>query len=333
MPLSTLQFNKIALEYENRQKMMRERLAKREDLIYEKVPVLKTIRHQIIGELTNIALCKMRKSETDEHTERLAFLRAEEEKLLSENAIDKRYFELEYVCPLCKDTGFVDDGKCSCFRQMEYRLLYDSSNLKYKIKDESFDNFSFAYYVSEETPRLLINAKRAYSVAREFSDNIINDKDGDVKNLFIYGSIGSGKTYLSHCIANELLKNGKELIYFSSIQLFNVISECTFDKEKSTMYSINDIYDVRVLIIDDLGTENTNDFVKSALFGCINERLIRGNSTIISANYSIKDIALRYDDRISSRIFGSYELLELFCPDIRVANRNNQKMKGGNEDE
>lgn len=333
MPLSTLQFNKITLEYENRQRRMREKLLNRENMIYERVPRLKTVRSEIIGELTNIALCKMRKKDIKEHTDKLYALRAEEDKLLRENSIDKKSFELDYICRLCKDTGFIDGKKCSCFKQMEYRLLYDSSNLKYKINDENFDNFSFDYYISEDRPNLLTNAKKAYNLAKRFSDNIINDRYDDVKNLFIYGSIGSGKTYLSHCIANELLKNGKELIYFSSIQLFNVISECTFDKEKSTMYSINDIYDVNVLIIDDLGTENTNDFVKSSLFGCINERLIRGKSTVISANYNIKEIAVRYDDRISSRIFGSYELLELFCPDIRVVGRNNQKMKGGNKDE
>ena len=205
MPISTLQFNKITLEYENRQKRMKEQLINRENMIYERVPRLKTVRSEIIGELTDIALCKMRKKSIKEHTDKLHALRAEEERLLRENSIDKKSFELDYVCRLCRDTGFIDGSKCSCFKQMEYRLLYDSSNLKYKINDENFDNFSFDYYISKDRPELLANAKKAYNSAKRFSDNVINDRYDDVKNLFIYGSIGSGKTYLSHCIANGLL--------------------------------------------------------------------------------------------------------------------------------
>ena len=76
------------------------------------------------------------------------------------------------------------------------------------------------------------------------------------------------------------------------------------------------ILDCDLLIIDDLGTELNNSFTSSQLFYCINERLLRKKSTIISTNLSMTMLRDTYSDRISSRIISQYSIIPLYGDDI-----------------
>ena len=80
----------------------------------------------------------------------------------------------------------------------------------------------------------------------------------------------------------------------------------------------NDIYQFDLLIIDDLGTELTNQFVASQLFSLLNERHMSKKATIISTNLSLEELRNRYSDRIFSRITSHYEICKLTGPDIRI---------------
>ena len=71
-------------------------------------------------------------------------------------------------------------------------------------------------------------------------------------------------------------------------------------------------------IIDDLGAELANSFTASRLFLCLNERMLRQKSTLISTNLSIDQLADVYSERICSRIFSSYTMIKLFGDDIRL---------------
>ena len=110
------------------------------------------------------------------------------------------------------------------------------------------------------------------------------------------------------------------MIYLSSNDLFDVFSKNKFhhdtEEEMKDMYQY--ILDCDLLIIDDLGTELNNTFVSSQLFYCINERLLRKKSTIISTNLSMTMLRDTYSDRISSRIISQYSIIPLYGDDIRT---------------
>jgi DNA replication protein DnaC len=77
------------------------------------------------------------------------------------------------------------------------------------------------------------------------------------------------------------------------------------------------------LVIDDLGTELSNAFTTSQLFLCVNERLLRGRSTIISTNLGLNQIVDVYSERTFSRICDAYTLIHLFSRvDIRIQKRH-----------
>jgi len=77
----------------------------------------------------------------------------------------------------------------------------------------------------------------------------------------------------------------------------------------------------RQIIIDDLGTETATAVTLSHFFTCLNERLLRQKSVIISTNLSLEDCRNRYQDRIFSRIASNFEFCKLTGPDIRMCKK------------
>ena len=139
------------------------------------------------------------------------------------------------------------------------------------------------------------------------------------QNLFFYGSVGVGKTYLSTCIAREIMDREFSVLYFSAPQLFSALSQSKFDRADVDAKNMNDyIFNCDLLIIDDLGSEYTNAFIAAQFFSCINERLLHRKSTIISTNLSLESIADLYTERSFSRITSSYTLLKIIGDDIRI---------------
>ena len=132
-----------------------------------------------------------------------------------------------------------------------------------------------------------------------------------------------GKTFMSNCIANELLKNGKTVLYQTAPVMLDSIIDYRFGKNNEFNY--NDLLNVDLLIIDDLGTENLNNIKLSELFNILNTRLLNQNhhitKTIISTNLSLNNLFKTYDERIFSRLVGYYNICRFFGEDLRYLNK------------
>ena len=131
-----------------------------------------------------------------------------------------------------------------------------------------------------------------------------------------------GKTFLSNCIANEILKKGKTVLYQTAPVLLENIIDFKLNKQKNFTENINkSVLETDLLIIDDLGTETLNSMKLSELFTIINTRILNLNNkvtkTIISTNLNIKEIFNKYEERIGSRIAGYYDIYFFFGDDIR----------------
>ena len=130
-----------------------------------------------------------------------------------------------------------------------------------------------------------------------------------------------GKTFLTNCIAKELLDTSHTVVYLTSLKLFDILETYKFDRDMSQTEkdaSISYILDSDLLIIDDLGTELNNSFTSSQLYHCIDSRLNQRKSTIISTNLSFDDLRETYSERIFSRLTSNYTLLKLTGDDIRL---------------
>ena len=129
-----------------------------------------------------------------------------------------------------------------------------------------------------------------------------------------------GKTFLSSCIANELLKQGKTVLYQTASVMLDAIIDYRFGKSTSSKDIYEHLLNVDLLIIDDLGTEGTNQMKLVELFNILNSRLLNSKKvtkTIISTNLSLQALFENYDERIVSRLVGNYDICYFFGEDIR----------------
>ena len=326
MPLKNYQYNKILREYDRRRLDCRHILEERKKAVYAEIPELNAIDNDIIEGSVKSGRAALLGDETllSSLKERNRLLSGKKAQLLKEHGYPSDYLMPFYICPDCKDTGYISDNeKCHCFRQAIVDLIYEQSNVKTAIETENFDTFTYDYYSDEpidgdsgNTP--LQCMKRNMQSVRSFIDNF----DDNFDNILLYGNTGVGKTFLSNCIAAELLKSGHTVIYLTAFQLFDILENCKFHKDEDNIEESNNkfsyILDCDLLIIDDLGTEVNNTFVSSQFYLCINERFLRRHATIISTNLSLKQIHDNYSERTYSRILSNYKLLKMTGEDIRI---------------
>lgn len=324
MALTNEQYKAIIRGYEKTRDENRKITETRRELVYERIPEYR----ELDSSVGSIALAKTKAmlegddSALQEFSASLDKIIKRKQLLLKEHGFSPDYLEPVYTCPLCQDTGYTytDDGhkeKCSCFITKETAILYEQSNIREMIAKENFSTLSYEYYNGED----LLRFEKAVQICKNFTNTFTKD----YQNLFLYGTVGTGKSFLSGCIANELLSQGYSVIYFSSAGLFETLARYSFDtKSKETLYNFcKDLYNCDLVIIDDLGTEVTNSFVTSQFFACLNERHLRRKASIISTNLSLEELRDRYSDRIFSRITSNYTLCKLTGPDIRMYKKRN----------
>ncbi len=320
MALNNSQYDAIMRDYQRLQSQHRHEQDDRIQEAYGRFPRLSEIHALIASE--SVACGKALLNGDNQALDRLKLhiqkLGMERASILQKGGYPADYLELTYTCPYCHDTGYIDNQKCQCFKKAEIDLLYTQSNLQDILEEENFSTFSYDYYSDDIRDASGKSSLERIHRVTEICHRFIREFDQTFSNLFFYGDTGVGKTFLSHCIAKELLDTTHSVIYFSAQELFQNFADKRFNRNGETTDSTEHIYDCDLLIIDDLGTELTNAFVNSELFSCINERLINQKSTIISTNLPLESFASVYSERIFSRISNGYTMLKLFGKDIRV---------------
>ena len=325
MPLSNTQYDEIIRTYDARQLRNKREQEKKLRYAYQKIPRLREIDDAIAS--CSVAQAKKMLGgdalALSDLKAQIANYRAEKQELLTRYDFPDDYFEPSYTCRDCKDTGFIDGKRCHCFRQAAIDLIYAQSNLKEILIKENFSSFSFEYYSDTQVNPAtgltsLETAKDAVAKCKDF----IRHFDDEFSNLYFYGDTGIGKTFLSNCVAKELMDSGHSVIYFTAFQLFDILSKGVFEKDEDAVAAHRNIFTCDLLIIDDLGTELANSFTTSQLFLCLNERILRKKSTVISTNLGMTQLADIYSERILSRISSYYTLIKLFGDDIRILKRN-----------
>ena len=137
-------------------------------------------------------------------------------------------------------------------------------------------------------------------------------------NLLFSGDTGLGKTFLSACIARTVADRGYSVVYESAGHLFAKMEQAKFDGDEEAREEIKKYGACDLLIIDDLGTEMPGQFVTSALYNLVNDRLLDGKPMIISTNLNTDDMGKRYSPQIASRLRGSFLRVAFLGEDIRV---------------
>ena len=332
MPLQNFQYDTIMREYSRKQAENRRLLEEHRQEAYDRIPRLR----EIDSEVASLSAAKARSmiSGLDRSLEDLkaaiSLLAQEREALLALNGYPSDYLEMHYTCSHCQDTGYINNQRCHCLKQASIDLVYTQSNLRNILQTENFSYFSFAYYpdskdmIDPETQYTPLEA--AHNAVAQCQNFIRSfEKPDDFQNLLIFGNTGIGKTFLSNCVAKELLDQGHSVIYFSAHQLFELLTDQQFGRTSDfSAADYRNIFDCDLLIIDDLGTEAINSMTTSQFFVCLNERILNQKSTLISTNLELTELATYYSERIFSRIFNNFTVLHLFGNDIRIQKKLNE---------
>jgi DNA replication protein DnaC len=170
-----------------------------------------------------------------------------------------------------------------------------------------------------ESPRK--NMEKTLSKAMNFIRNFSTINE----NILFYGSSGTGKTFLTHCIAKELLDKGNFVVYRTADELIQNLKAIRFENN-TTLEDL--LIDCDLLVIDDLGTEQINDFSKMELFNLLNKRILKQKKMLVSTNYSLKELMGLYSERITSRLFGNFNICKFYGEDIRVTKNLNSIKQG-----
>ncbi len=334
MPANDLE--RLLTEYEEKRRKAETNLNQRKQKLYEKYPRLEEIEEKInkisINKAKSILVDGFSKSINDQYDKAVITLKKEKANIMKKANIDDSFFKPKYECEKCCDRGYIfyQDKKsemCSCLKQRLIDISYNKSNLS-NIKIENFENFDitkFSDKVDVEKYNINISPRENIQMIKEASEIFIqNFKNPSTKNLLFTGKTGLGKTYMTNCIANEVLNMGYTVLYQTAPVLLETIIDDKFNKYKSerTNNFYEQVLGVNLLIIDDLGVECLNSMKLSELYTIINSRSLNLNNTvtktIISTNLSIEEIFNLYEERIGSRIAGFYDIYYFFGEDLRL---------------
>lgn len=310
----------------------------RKELVYGKVPEIKKIDHDIKELGISFSRDAIRQK-TDSYSvpvfeNELDRLLEKKKKLLLSNGFPEDYLNIVYSCPNCNDTGFVIDSEgkpgvipCHCYRQLLVERLYDVSNLN-SDGETGFEFFNECYYQDTPNEDNISPRSQALRVREKCLDFVNRFEEKDCPNLYFSGPTGVGKTFLSKCIALEILKKGHTVLYLPAPAMFDIIyrSKYQFDSsQEQNNNAYNYILNAELLIIDDLGTESPSAAKYTELLTLLNYRNAKNTNlpckTILSTNIEPEDLHKIYSERVESRILGEFDILCLIGDDIRIIKR------------
>ena len=289
--------------------------------ILDKEPRLKEIEQQFmqLGGLLGITALSG-------NSERLEALQTKFNALVKEQERLKAKVELkdyEPFCSVCSDTGYVGSSLCKCVLKRAKELSFAGLSASMPIAESGFENFSLDYYNGENKTAM----EKIFEFAKEYAQNINKNS----KSLLFFGQTGLGKTHLSLAIASAALEKGLGVVYSPIQNLIQKLEKEHFSYNSDTPI-LDDVLECDLLILDDLGTEFSTAYSQALIYNIINSRILTSKPTIISTNLDVEEIALKYNNRVASRLIGSYDIKKFCGSDVRQQKKIQEFKRGRNND-
>lgn len=219
---------------------------------------------------------------------------------------------------------FSDDGEkivsclCKCQAEAENRRkeqekyqqemmrlqrMRDASLMDSKYRDARFSNYQVNSH-NQKAYRLAVNYSKRFD--RMFSEN---------QGLIFHGPVGTGKSFTSACIANELLDSSTSVIMTSFVKILQNIQ-----KQDEAEY-IAMLNSAKLLILDDLGTERNTDYALEKVYNIIDSRSRVSKPMVLTTNLSLDEMMdatdIRYK-RIYDRILETCYPVEIAGDSFRM---------------
>lgn len=297
---------------ENRQHLME---------AYEKVPRIREIDLQLRRTMVQAAQAAFQKG-TDGR-ELLEQARLENLELQQERALlvfenfEEGYLDETPICEICGGNGYMGSTMCECLAELCRQEQKKDVSILSGSK-ESFSQFRLDYYSDYvdakfgASPRMIM--EKNFTTCRRYALTFTTNSG----NLLFNGGTGLGKTFLSACIARAVADRGYSVVYETAGKLFAKLEKAKFGGSEEAKQEAEKYNSCDLLIIDDLGTEMSGQFVTAALYSLLNDRLLENKPMIISTNLNVEEASRRYSAQIASRLYGNFTRLTFVGDDIRI---------------
>lgn len=305
---------------------------RRENEVYCRLPRVESIDRELRGTAAKIVLAAFEQDGDPEkallelQNSNLA-LQRERAELLVGGGWPFDYLDGGPACTQCQDSGYLRDGTpCKCLSAYYTREQNRGLSKLLDLGNQSFATFSLDWYspkVWEEYGRSPLDNMR---MVREICGVYARNFGPHSGNLLFTGAPGLGKTFLSACIAREVSERGFSVVYDTAGHVFQQFESAKFGREnpyeEDPDREINRYLNCDLLIMDDLGTEMMTNFIQSAFYRIVNDRLLSRRKTVLSTNLTVDELGQRYGGAVGSRVQGEYEMLRFFGEDIRILKRD-----------
>ena len=243
-------------------------------------------------------------------------LQQREAELLLHYSLPADYLQRKYYCEKCKDTGFTDEGRCSCLLELARRMSAEEFQKNTALQLTGFEDFSLDYYSSEVDPDYRVVPKKIMADILDFCRKYAAGFTPGVKGILMQGDTGLGKTHLSLAIAAQVAEKGAVVLYDSAQNLLRQIEGEHFGRmeQKGTLDAA---LNADLLILDDLGTEFASQFTLSMIYDILNTRFSQNRTTIVSTNLTARELEEKYSRRIVSRLYSCLTCLRFVGKDVR----------------
>ena len=296
---------------------------RRHEEVYARVPEMRQLDRQIAALVPRAAAAALGGGRDLEELRRESLdLQARRAELLVENGWPIDYLDGAWDCPRCRDTGYVRGQMCSCLKKLYGKAQARELSALLKLGSESFGTFDLGLYDDRPDPASGVAPRVQMETVFGICYDYALDFGKRRENYLFRGGTGLGKTFLSACIAREVANQGYSVVYETAVGALAAFEAQKFsrDGEDSAQAEalVRRMCACDLLILDDLGTEMTTEFSRSAFYTLINTRLLGRKKTVISTNLTAAQMAKRYTPQIISRLEGEYQVLAFAGTDIRV---------------
>ena len=332
MPYDANVLRRATRRLEEESRLRREETERRRQEAYARQPRLEQLDRRIQGTMAGLVAAALRQG--GDASAAVRAVREENQALQQERAVLLGAMGLppdalddSPACPLCRDTGWQGAKMCRCLKELCAQEQIKELSKLLDLGEQSFDTFRLDYYSQTPYPGRGAsprgNMELVYDVCLSYATKFGRFA---LKNLFLSGPPGLGKTFLSACIARTVSENGFSVVYDTAGNIFAQFEARKFLRDSPDGLDARDetrrYLNCDLLILDDLGSELTTQFTQSALYELVNTRLVAGKHTVISSNLSMEEAARRYAPQIVSRLDGEYHVLHFFGDDIRLVRKN-----------
>ena len=209
--------------------------------------------------------------------------------------------------------------KCEQEHMHEEEEKRKAKELEEKVKElrkMGFHDAEMARFTFENDDR---SNEYISDVAKRYADNFTTMYSKH-KGLLLFGTVGTGKTYIAACIANALIDRGYTCLVTNFARLTNTINGM-YDGKQEYIDGLDRFY---LLVIDDLASERDTEYMNEIVTNIIDARYRSGKPMIVTTNLTSEELKNPRDVR-KQRIYS--RLMEMCIPlEVKGTDRRKKKL-------